>query len=66
MVSIGVAIADGPLIDRLAATTNVGLGWIPRVKYGLSLVVSLVPLVVLPIGMAVMLTIALTFVERQL
>ena len=62
VLSSGIAISEAPLIDRLEATTKTDLGWIPKVKLDL----SLLSLVVFPIGTAVILTIALTFVERQL
>jgi len=62
VLSIGVAIAEGPLIERLAAAAEVRTGWIPKVKSDL----SLLSLVVFPVGAAVILTIALTFAERQL
>ena len=62
MLSITVAVAEGPLIDRLAAAAEVRTGWIPKVKSDL----SLLSLVVFPVGAAVILTIALTYVERQL
>ena len=62
MLSITVAVAEGPLIDRLAAAAQVRTGWIPKVKSDL----SLLSLVVFPVGAAVILTIALTYVERQL
>ena len=62
MVAAGVAIAEGPLIDRLQAATVIRTGWIREAKSDL----SLLSLVVLPAGAAIILTIALTFVERQL
>jgi len=62
MVSVGVAIAEGPLIDRLQAATVVRTGWLREAKSDL----SLLSLVVFPVGAAIILTIALTFAERQL
>jgi len=62
VLSSTVAISEGPLIERLEGATRVPLGWIPKAKYDL----SLLSLVVVPAGVAVILTLGLTYVERQL